>query len=92
MIGQIHIFRRSVVNGFPHFQVNFTSAGRSYAKVVESEAILRELLIDGAAVAPSMMDQVWAELDSTGKANINDVEISENDTAALGMVQADSDF
>lgn len=91
MYGTLHIFRRSVVNGAPVFQVNYTFGGRSFAKVMEGEHALRDFLLVSVGLEPKIVDGVWHQM-ATGNATVDDVSLSDNDAIANGMVEAPSDF
>ncbi len=91
MPGTLHIFRRFVANGPTLYQLNYTEDSRSYAKVLENEAQLREFLLENLALAPSAMDSIWDQL-QTGSATIDGLQISYNEANANGMIEAPSDF
>ena len=91
MAGTLHIFRRNVSNGPSLYQLNYTIDSRSYAKVVDGEAQLREFLFENISLAPADIDTVWEELRS-GSAIIEGVEMSYNKANINGMIEAPSDF
>ena len=92
MSGSLHIFRREVVNGLPHFQINYNLAGRSFAKVVDGDHQLNEFLEVAAALPGSLVEATWQQLDSSGSANLVEVEIPESKAIAHGMKIAPTDF
>ncbi len=91
MSGSLHIFRRNVVNGSPFYQVNYNLTGRSFA-IVLSPAELDEFLSVVAALPEDLVSAAIREVDTTGKAHILDVEISEGEAVGHGMLEAPSDF
>ncbi len=92
MAGVLHIFRRSVVNGEPHYQVNYTTAGDSYARVLGSDAELTDFLIETGALAEDEVNGFWDSLAANGHASLSEVDIPQSETAMLGLRQAPSDF
>jgi len=92
MAGTLHIFRRSVVNGEPHYQVNYTTVGNSYARVFESDAVLTDFLIETGALREDEINALWDLLAGSGHASLTDVEINETEASAFGLRQAPSDF
>ncbi|HWR37560.1 MAG TPA: hypothetical protein VN622_16985 [Clostridia bacterium] len=92
MAGTLHIFRRSVVGGFPSYQANYTYSSKSFARVFDSEDLLREFLIEGVALGPSDVDDLLDELNHSGKATLTNVSIEETAAAELGMTESPSDF
>jgi hypothetical protein len=92
MSGSLHIFRRDVVNGNPFFQVNYNLAGMTFAKVLNGDDQLNEFLEVAAALPADLVDATWKELDSTGIANVVDVNIPESQAMAHGMTSAPTDF
>lgn len=91
MAGHLHIFRRNVVNASPFFQVNYTVDDFTYARVVDDETMLRDLLINGMGIAPSVMDDIWHQLQS-GSATIGGIDLKEHEASALGMTKAPTDI
>lgn len=91
MPGTLHIFRRSVVNSVPFFQVDLTVDNYTYAKVVNSEAGLREFLVEEAGLDTTEMDTIESQLQS-GSATIHNIEIAEHEAIAMGMVKAPTDI
>jgi hypothetical protein len=92
MSGSLHIFRRDVVNGTPYFQVNYNLAGMTFAKVFDGDAQLNEFLEVATALPGDLVDAAWMQLDSTGVANIVDVDFAESQAIAHGMISAPTDF
>ncbi len=91
MPGTLHIFRRNVANGPTLYQLNYTQDSRTYAKVLESEAMLKEFLFENLALGPSVIDGVWDQL-RTGSAIVEGLSIDYNEANANGMIEAPSDF
>lgn len=91
MAGSLHIFVRSVVNGSPHYQVNYTTAGNTYARVFETDVGLADFLVESGAIAEHELDPFWRSLGEHGHATIPGVHIPEPETNELGLVQAPSD-
>lgn len=91
MYGTLHIFRRNIVNGSPSFQINYTFAGRSFARVVHSEHELRNFILESAALDPHEIDSICGQLIS-GSATISDVKMSDNEAVEAGMNESPSDF
>ncbi len=92
MSGSLHIFRRDVVNGLPAFQINYNLAGRSFAKVVDGDHQLNEFLEVAAALPGEVIEEAWKQLDSSGSANIVEVDIPESQAVAQDMKIAPTDF
>lgn len=91
MAGSLHIFRRDVVNGSPFYQVNYNLAGRSFAIVLGPEH-LHEFLGTTAGLPEQLVLEAVKEVDTSGKAHVLDVEISEGEAVGIGMLEAPSDF
>jgi hypothetical protein len=91
MAGTLHVFRRGVVNGPALYQVNYTEESRTYAKVLEGEHLLREFLLEGLALAPDVIDEIWDDL-RTGSSTIEDVLLSHEEAKSNDMLEAPSDF
>jgi hypothetical protein len=92
MSGSLHIFRRNVVNGNPYFQVNYNLAGRTFAKVLDGDSQLNEFLEVATALPDDLVEAAWKQLDSTGVANIVDIDFAESQAVAHGMTSAPTDF
>jgi hypothetical protein len=92
MSGTLHIFRRSVVNGDPHYQVNYTKAGTTYARVLDTDSALTDFLIDSGALAEHELNPFWDTLAADGHASITDVVIPDSATPMMGLKQAPSDY
>ena len=92
MSGSLHIFRRDVVNGVPAFQINYNLAGRSFAKVVDGDHQLNEFLEVAAALPGDVIEEAWKQLDSSGSANIVEVDIPESQAIAQDMKFTPTDF
>jgi hypothetical protein len=74
----------------PQYQFTFYDGTSSYARVFD-ESRLIEFLIDELGLDPSLLDRVLDELRTKGNTTIYDLEVSEHDTAALGLEQVPSD-
>ncbi len=92
MAGSLHIFRREVVNGLPAFQINYNLAGRSFARVFEGDNQLNEFLEVTASLPGEVIEEAWKQLDSSGSANIVDVDIPESQAISNNMKIAPTDF
>jgi len=92
MQGTLHVFRRRIVNGGEIFQVNFTYTGSSFAKVFATPEELNEFLQAGLALEPSAIDSLWGDIDRTGTSYADDIDVSPQQAAALGMSHSDVDF
>ena len=91
MNGTLHIFRRRVVNAGDLYQVNYTTAGSTFARVFDSQPELRDFLLE-LGLTPSDLDSAWTALTRSGNLTLEDLEISPEQAAALGMTHADVDF
>ena len=91
MAGILHIFRRRVVNGGEIYQVNYTMTGGTFAKVFDSHHELRNFLLE-LGLEPSTLDGVWTILARSGNLTLDDMEVSPQQAASLGMTYADVDF
>jgi hypothetical protein len=91
MNGTLHIFRRRVVNAGDLYQVNYTTAGSTFARVFDSQHELRGFLLD-LGLTLSEPDSAWTALMGSGTLTLEDLEISPDQAAALGMTHADIDF
>ncbi|HVP65004.1 MAG TPA: hypothetical protein VMT82_08915 [candidate division Zixibacteria bacterium] len=92
MAGTLHVFRRRVVNGGEHFQVNYTVAGKSFAKVVGDADELIEFLEVDVALAPELTESLWQELDRRGSGFVEGVEMNQLEATAKGMLESPSEF
>lgn len=91
MSGTLHVFRRLVANGGEIYQLNYTTTGSTFAKVFGSHHELRNFLLE-LGLQPSELDDAWAALTHSGRATLDDLEVSPQQAAALGMTHADIDF
>ena len=73
------------------FQFTFNAGGTAYSKVFE-EPHLREFLIEDLGLREDVSDTAMDQLRSLGNATIADVELSENDAAAMGMEEVGVDY
>ncbi len=92
MSGTLHIFRRSVVNGEPHYQVNYTKAGNSYARVFDSDSALTDFLIESGSLAEHEVNGLWDTLAADGHATIPDIDIPEHEAPMMGLRHTPSDY
>ncbi len=92
MPGYLHIF---VLDRAPDgrtagskvsYQVSYTTPGSAFVRAYDPE-YLREFLITKVALDDAAVDRILTQLRTTGRANIADVEFSEQEAAALGMEQ-----
>jgi uncharacterized protein involved in outer membrane biogenesis len=92
MAGTLHVFRRSVVNGNSHYQVNYTTTGSSYARVIDTDAGLTDFLIESGALEEGDMNAFWDALAANGSATVAGVDIPEGEAPMMGLKQTPSDF
>jgi hypothetical protein len=92
MPGTLHVFRRRVVNGGEHFQVNYTVAGKSFAKVMDDADALIEFLEVDIALAPDLAEALWRDVDGHGSGFVEGVEMNQLEATAKGMVESPSEF
>ena len=92
MTGTVHIFLRHVANGADIYQVNYTTAGSTFAKVFASDSELQEFLSVDAGLTSFEVDAFWQQLTREGTATVEDVEISPQQASAVGMTHAEIDF
>jgi hypothetical protein len=92
MQGTLHIFRRRIVNGGEIYQVNFTYTGSSFAKVFATQQELNEFLLTGLGLEAYVVDDLWGDIDRAGTGWADDIDVSPQQAAALGMSHSDVDF
>jgi hypothetical protein len=92
MSGTLHVFGRSVVNGNPHYQVNYTTTGSSYARVFDTDSALTDFLIESGALEEGDVNAFWDALAANGSATLPDVDIPESEAPMMGLKQTPSDF
>jgi hypothetical protein len=94
MPGYIHIFvlERAAQDGPARsaFQVNYTEPGVTFARVCDRLHLSR-LLGGTLGLDRTRIERLMAQLQSSGRATIDDVELSPQETAALGMAQLPSE-
>jgi len=90
MSGTLHIFSRRIVNGGEIYQLNYTMTGGTFAKVFGSHHELRNFLLE-LGLEPSALDSAWTTLTRSGKLTLDDLEITPQEAAALGMTHAEVD-
>jgi hypothetical protein len=91
MSGILHIFRRRIANGGDIYQLSYTMTGSTFAKVFGSHQELRHFLLE-LGLQPSALDSAWTALTRSGNLTLNDLEVSPQQAASLGMTHADVDF
>ena len=91
MSGTLHIFRRRIANGGDIYQLNYTTTGSTFAKVFGTHQELGHFLLE-LGLQPPEMDSAWAALTGSGKVTLDDLELSPQQAASLGMTHADVDF
>jgi hypothetical protein len=72
------------------YQFIYTDGGTSFAKALNEEELV-QLLDHEIAVPADTLDRVLNELHTIGHSTIRDIEISENEAAAIGLFQAGND-
>jgi len=95
VLGTLHIFR---LDDLPdkygkseiQYQVSIGLTGTSFIRTV-SDAELTHFLRSDLAIADDQALSTIASLNSSGRATVADVEISENKASELGMEQEPSD-
>jgi hypothetical protein len=91
MSGTLHIFRRHVANGGDVYQLNYTTTGSTFAKVFGSHHELHNFLRE-LGLQPSALDSAWTGLTRSGNLTLDELEITPQQAASLGMTHADVDF
>jgi hypothetical protein len=92
MSGTLHVFRRSVVNGNAHYQVNYTTTSSSYARVFDTDAGLTDFLIESGSLEEGDVNAFWDALAANGSATVTDVDIPEGEAAMMGLKQTPSEY
>ncbi len=95
MKGYLHIFRTGIREGphelrTPQYQINYTVAGRTYARILE-EPELMNFFREGIAMDSALMTQAVEQLRATGQTTIGDLELTENDAYELELLESSSD-
>ena len=80
------------MNGGEHFQVNYTIAGKSFAKVVDDADELLEFLEVDVALAPDLAESLWRAVETHGSGFIEGVDMNQLEATAKGMVESPSEF
>jgi hypothetical protein len=91
MSGTLHIFRRRIANGGDIYQLNYTRASSTFARVFGSHHELRHFLLE-LGLEPSVLESAWTTLTRSGNLTLEDAEISPEQAASFGMTHADVDF
>ncbi|MGA2961009.1 MAG: hypothetical protein ABSD96_05005 [Candidatus Korobacteraceae bacterium] len=91
MSGTLHIFRRRIVNGGDTYQLNYTTAGSTFAKVFGSHHELHNFLLE-LGLERSALDSALTALTRSGNLTLDDLDVSPQQAAALGMTHAEVDF
>jgi hypothetical protein len=96
MHGYLHVFLLETREApyerrIPQYQVNFTTAGKSYTRVIE-EPKLAEFLREEIALDADSANRALEELHASGQTTVGGLEISEGEAYALGLKQTPSDI
>ena len=73
------------------YQFTFSAGGNAYSKVFDEKHLL-QFLAEGLALRADVCDTAMDQLRALGNATIPDVELSENDAAAMGMEEVGADY
>jgi hypothetical protein len=92
MNGLLRIFRRSPQPESHAYQVTYNLGNRSYARVFSDEEALDDFLTTGAGLDDTDLARVWDALTAKGNASVSDVDIPEEEAAAMRMVEEPSDL
>jgi hypothetical protein len=74
----------------PQYQFAYNDGDNTYARIFD-EAGLIEFLRDDLAIYPDILDRSLKELRSTGNTIIADIEIAQQEAAAMGLQQVATD-
>ncbi len=96
MSGYVHMFRlgsevEKSGRAVPQFQLTYTAGGNSFVRVFEP-AGLEEFIRSNLGITAAAADKAMADLRAGQPVTINDVEIPEHQTAAMGLEQLPSDY
>ena len=94
--GYAHIFvlpRSTDSQGLrvPLYQFTFNAGGNAYSKVLD-EAHLLEFMSEDIGLREDIRNTAMDQLRALGSATIPNMEITENDAAALGMEEVGADY
>ena len=73
------------------YQFSFNTGGNVYSKVFNEEHLL-EFLTEELGLRVDVRDMAMNQLHSLGNSTIPDIELSENDAAAMGMEEVGADY
>ncbi len=96
-IGYVHLFALPAVKAdsgeivTPMYQFSFNAGGNAFSKVFD-EPELVEFLSEELALRADLVDDAMGLLRTGEKATIPNVELSENDAAAMGLQEVGSDY
>jgi hypothetical protein len=74
----------------PHYQFTYNDGDNSYARIFD-EARLVEFLREDLGVYPDILNAALTELRSSGNTILPDLEIAQQDAAAMGLQQVATD-
>jgi hypothetical protein len=75
----------------PQYQFIYNDGGNTYSRTLDEMSLI-ELLTKELALRPNIADAALKEVRREGRATIPDVEISENEAAAIGLQEVGSDY
>lgn len=75
----------------PMFQFTFNAGGNAYSKVFDEPGLV-EFLSEEVGLRADILDSTLNQLRSLGNSTIADIELSENDAAAMGMEEVGADY
>jgi hypothetical protein len=95
MPGFAHIFGVGTVSdsagiNIPQYQFTYNDGESSYARIFH-ESQLIEFLREELTLYPDTLNHALSELRSNGNTILHDIEISRQDTAAMGLQQVVTD-
>ena len=96
MMGNLHVFRIGAREGtydrrITEYQINYSAAGKTYTRIIE-EPELVAFFRDDMAMDEATTKEAISELRTSGQSTIGGLELSENDTNELGLLQSPSDI
>lgn len=97
-LGYVHLFALPPVTadsetvGVPQYQFTFNSGGNAYSRVLKGDEALIEFLGEEIGLRADVLKSAVDELRSVGKTTIADVDVSENEAAALGLQEVGVDY
>lgn len=95
-IGYARILKIGEVDGsagarVPQYQFIYNDGGNTYSRTLD-ETNLVELLSDEIGLRPDIVDAALKGVRKDGHTTIPDVDISENEAAAIGLQEVGSDY